>query len=246
MLTPEIKVLADLPALVEEAAARIAAEARRATTEHGKFSIALSGGNTPRPVYERLTREPYRSIVQWPKVLIFFGDERCVPPDSDQSNYHMAREAMLSRLPLPEQNIFRIRGEIDPNQAAIDYGQLLKKQFGEGGLDLVLLGMGPDGHTASLFPNTEALKETKHRCVANHVEKFKSWRVTLTAPFINRASLVMFIVSGADKAQRISEVLKGPPDQTRLPSQMIQPASGRLVCCWIHRRRECRAEAPQM
>jgi 6-phosphogluconolactonase len=231
MLNPEIKVVADLPAMVEEAAGRIAAEAIRAINERQKFSIALSGGNTPKPVYERLTREPYRSGIAWEKVQIFFGDERCVPPDSDQSNYRMAKEAMLSKLPIPESNVFRIRGEIDPNQAAVEYGQLLKQQFGEGGLDLILLGMGPDGHTASLFPDTEALNETKHRCVANYVEKFKSWRVTMTAPFINRAGVVTFVVSGADKAQRVAEVLVGPRDMRKLPSQMIQPANGRLI--WL-------------
>jgi 6-phosphogluconolactonase len=231
MFSPEIKVLPDLSALVEEAAARIAAEARHAIEQEGKFAIALAGGNTPRPVYERLTREPHRSSIEWPKVHVFFGDERCVPPESDQSNYRMAREAILSKLPIPQESVFRIHGEIDPKQAATGYGQLLKDQFGDGGLDLVLLGMGPDGHTASLFPDTEALKETKHRCVANYVGKLKTWRVTMTAPFINRAGLVMFLVSGADKAQRLAEVLEGPPDQTRLPSQMIQPASGRLV--WL-------------
>jgi 6-phosphogluconolactonase len=231
MLTPEIKVVADLGALVEEAAGRIAAEAKQAIAARGRFSVALSGGNTPRPVYERLTREPYRSGVEWAKVEVFFGDERCVPPDSDQSNYRMAKEAMLSKLPIPQANVFRIRGEIDPQQAAIEYGRLLKERFGDGGLDLVLLGMGPDGHTASLFPETEALNETKHRCVANYVEKLKSWRVTMTAPFINRAGMVMFMVSGADKAGRVAEVLRGPREERKLPSQMIQPVAGRLI--WL-------------
>jgi 6-phosphogluconolactonase len=143
----------------------------------------------------------------------------------------MAREAMLSKLPIPQINIFRIRGEIDPQTAAIEYGQLLKQQFGDGGVDLVLLGMGPDGHTASLFPHTEALHEMKHRCVANYVEKFKSWRITMTAPFINRAGAVIFLVSGADKTEALKAVLHGPPDPERLPAQLIRPASGELR--WI-------------
>lgn len=231
MGSPEIKVVPDLAAMVEEAAARIAVEAKRAIEAKGQFSIALSGGNTPKPVYERLTREPYRSDVEWPKVEVYFGDERCVPPDSAESNYRMAREAMLSKLPIPEKNVHRIRGEIDPQQAAMEYGQLLKDRCGDGGLDLILLGMGPDGHTASLFPDTEALNETKHRCVANYVDKLKTWRVTMTAPFINRAGMVMFMVNGADKAKRVAEVLEGARDVRKLPSQMIQPAAGRLI--WL-------------
>src|SRR5579859_387754 len=132
MTSPEIKVVADLNALVEEAADRIASAARSAISDHDAFSVALSGGSTPEPVYRRLTEEPYRSAIDWAKVRVYFGDERCVSPDSDQSNYRMARGAMLSRVPIPEQNVFRIRGEIDPNQAAIEYGKLLKEHFGDG------------------------------------------------------------------------------------------------------------------
>ena len=228
---PEIKVVTDLNALVEEAADRIASAARGAIGDHDSFSLALSGGSTPEPVYRRLTEEPYRSAIEWGKVRIYFGDERCVPPESDQSNYHMARGAILSRVPIPPQNLFRMRGEIDPNEAAIEYGKMLKEQFGDGGLDLVLLGMGDDGHTASLFPGTEALNETKHRCVANFVPKLNAWRITMTAPFINKADAVMFLVSGAAKAQRVAEVLEGPRDPQRLPSQLIHPVNGRLV--WL-------------
>ena len=229
--SPEIKVVADLNALVEEAADRIASAARSAIGDHDSFSLALSGGSTPEPVYRRLTEEPYRSAIEWPKVRIYFGDERCVPPDSDQSNYHMAQGAMLTRVPISPQNVFRMRGEIDPNQAAIEYGRLLKERFEDGGLDLVLLGMGDDGHTASLFPETEALNETKHRCVANFVPKLNTWRITLTAPFINKSDAVMFMVSGAGKSQRVAEVLEGPLDPRRLPSQMIHPVNGRLT--WL-------------
>src|SRR6185312_28871 len=121
--------------------------------------------------------------------------------------------------------------ELDPEQAAIEYGKLLKDQFRESGLDLILLGMGPDGHTASLFPETAALQETKHRCVANFVPKLNTWRITMTAPFINRAKSICFLISGADKAERLKEVLHGPRDPQRLPSQLISPASGRLT--WL-------------
>lgn len=231
MSSPQTEVVATKEALVEKAATRIAAQGQRAIAKQGQFSIALSGGNTPRPVYERLTRAPFDSAIDWTKVRIFFGDERCVPPDSDQSNYRMAREAMLEKLPIPQENIFRIRGEIDPQAAAIEYGQLLKQLFGDGGLDLVLLGMGPDGHTASLFPHTEALNESKHRCVANYVQKLDCWRITMTAPFINRAAEVIFLVSGKDKTTALKEVLNGPPDTQRLPAQLIRPTNGQLT--WI-------------
>jgi len=124
-----------------------------------------------------------------------------------------------------------MRGEIDPNDGAIEYGKLLKEHFEDGGLDLVLLGMGDDGHTASLFPQAEALKETKHRCVANHVPKLNVWRITMTAPFINRADSVLVMVAGENKAKRVQEVLEGPRDPERLPIQLIQPASGKMT--WL-------------
>lgn len=231
MTTPEIKVVPDPAALAAEGAERFVSAAGQAIAEQGKFCVALSGGRTPEAMFELLASDPYRSRVEWEKVQIFFGDERCVPPDSDQSNYHTAREALLRHVPIPGDNIYRIRGEIDPNQAAIEYGRMLKEKFGEGGLDLAFLGMGPDGHTASLFPGTDALQETKHRAVANFVPKFNAWRVTMSAPFINRARRVVFLVAGADKAERVSEVLEGPRDTDRLPSQLIRPTDGQLT--WI-------------
>ena len=231
MTTPEIKVVPNSAAVAVEGAERFVDAAGRAIDQGGRFSVALSGGNTPKAMFELLAQEPYRSQVIWEKVEIYFGDERCVPPDSDQSNYRMAREALLRNVPIPGDNIYRIRGEIAPQEAAIEYGQLLKEKFGEGGLDLVMLGMGPDGHTASLFPGTEALHETKHRVVANFVPKLNAWRVTMTAPFINRAAAVMFLIEGAEKAGRLSEVLEGPRDPERLPSQLIAPRDGKLI--WI-------------
>jgi 6-phosphogluconolactonase len=143
----------------------------------------------------------------------------------------MASEALLSSVSIPPDNEHRMRGEIEPQQAATEYGQMLKQNFGDGGLDLILLGMGDDGHTASLFPNTTALGETRHRCVANYVEKLGVWRITLTAPFINQAGQVIVMVSGAGKAKRLEEVLLGPPDPQNLPIQMIQPTSGKML--WI-------------
>jgi 6-phosphogluconolactonase len=162
---------------------------------------------------------------------VFFGDERTVPPDHKDSNYRMAREALLAKVPIPGDNVYRMAGERDPNTAAREYGQMLKEKFADGGMDMVLLGMGDDGHTASLFPETEALNETKHRSVANFVPKLNTWRLTLTAPFINTAREVLILVSGASKAARLQEVLEGPPDPRRLPVQLIRPATGGLT--WI-------------
>jgi 6-phosphogluconolactonase len=232
MASPEVKVLPDAPAIAREAADRIVDIARESIADHDRFSIALSGGSTPKVLYELMASDPYRSKIDWPKVDVFFGDERTVPPDHPDSNYRMAREALLSRVPIPPENVHRMRGEIDPNEAAIEYGRMLKAKFGDtGGIDLVLLGMGDDGHTASLFPGSNALNETHHRVVANHVEKLNTWRITMSAPFINRARHVMILVSGAGKADRLREVLEGPPDPMRLPIQLIRPAHGTLT--WL-------------
>ena len=228
---PEIRVLPDAAEIAHEAAERIVAAANRAAGEGRTFSLALSGGSTPKALYELLATEPYESRIDWPRVEIFFGDERTVPPDHKDSNYRMAREALLSKVSIPGDNVYRMAGERDPNTAAKEYGQMLKEKFGDGGMDLVLLGMGDDGHTASLFPETEALNETRHRCVANFVPKLNTWRLTLTAPFINRAGQILVLVSGVSKAKRLQEVLEGPSDPRRLPIQLIRPTDGRLT--WL-------------
>lgn len=231
MITPEIKVVRDAPAVAREAADRIVEQSASVIAMEGKFSIALSGGSTPKVLFSLLAGDEYRSRIDWVNVHIYFGDERCVPPDSSESNYRMARETLLDHAPIPKENVHRIRGEIDPAEAAKEYGQLLEKHFGDGGLDLTLLGMGPDGHTASLFPGTVALHETKHRCVANWVEKFGAWRVTMTALFLNRSSQIMILLEGASKAHRLHEVLEGPRDPERLPIQLMAPEQGKLT--WI-------------
>lgn len=234
MQTPEIKVLPDPAGVAREAADRIVAAAREAIDDHGSFSLALSGGSTPRKLHDLLASDAYRNRIDWVNVEVFFGDERCVPPDHDDSNYRMAKETLLDRVPIPGDNVYRMRGELDPDEAAKQYGLMLKEKFADGGLDLVLLGMGADGHTASLFPGTEAVHEREHRVVANYAEHSttgKSWRITLTAPFINRARHVMLLVAGADKAARLSEVLEGPSDPQRLPVQLIRPDPGQLT--WL-------------
>lgn len=230
-MNPEIKVLPDAAEIAYQAAERIVDAAARAAAEGRRFSVALAGGSTPKALYELLATKAYQPRIDWANVEVFFGDERTVPPDHKDSNYRMAREALLSKVPLPGDNVYRMAGERDPQAAAKEYGEMLKEKFGDGGMDVVLLGMGDDGHTASLFPDTEALAETKHRCVANFVPKLNAWRLTLTAPFINKARDVILLVAGASKATRLAEVLEGPPDPTRLPVQLIRPTGGRLI--WL-------------
>jgi 6-phosphogluconolactonase len=228
----QIKVVPNPAAVAQEAAERVIVAAGAAIGERGLFSMALAGGHTPEALYQLLAHDSYRSRIDWTKVELFFGDERCVPPDSPESNYNMARRTLISQVPIPGDNVYRMRGEVDPNEAAKEYGQRLKEKFGdEGGIDLVLLGMGDDGHTASLFPGTEALRESKHRCVANFVPKLDAWRITLTAPFLNRSGQVLALVAGAGKAQRVREVLEGPDEPERLPIQIIRPTHGQMV--WI-------------
>jgi len=187
-------------------------------------------------MFEMLAEAPYRDQVEWAKVHVFWGDERSVPPDHPDSNYRMAKDAMLSRLPIPAAQVHRIEAErADRDAAARDYQAVIARTFavdpnGEPpAFDLVLLGMGPDGHTASLFPHTTALAETKRWTVVNFVPKFNTDRVTLTLPVLNRAREVLFLVAGADKARPLAEVLEGPPDPARLPSQLIRPAPGELL-----------------
>jgi len=231
-MKPDIRVFPDAAAIALAAADLFAEMAAAAVASGRNFSVALSGGSTPKLLYGLLAEEPYRSRIEWGRGEIYFGDERVVPPDHADSSYRMANEALWSRVPLKPENVHRMRGEIDANEAAIEYGRLLKAKFGEGGMDLTFLGLGEDGHTASLFPYTPALQETHHRCVSQFVEKSttgESWRITMTAPFINRSKVVAFLVNGAGKAARVAEVIYGPRDPMRLPSQLIEPASGKLI-----------------
>jgi 6-phosphogluconolactonase len=231
MLQPEIKVLPDAGAIAAEAAQRIAGAADEAIALTGRFTLGLSGGSTPRLLYQLLA-ERYRDALDWAKVHVFFGDERCVPPEHRESNYRMAHETLLSTVPIPVEQVHRMRGEIEPEAAAKEYGLMLKETFGDdGGLDLLLLGMGQDGHTASLFPGTAAVNETHHRVVANYAEHSttgKSWRITVTAPFINRSRAVLILVAGAGKAEALARAREGPPDPQKYPVQLVAPASGRL------------------
>jgi 6-phosphogluconolactonase len=221
----EIKILPDAAAVAEAVAEEFARSA-------GK-SVALAGGTTPRNLYGLLAG---RSGIAWNKIHFFWSDERHVPPDHDDSNYGMAHEALLSKVPVPEENIHRIKTENPSAQkAAEEYSGVLESFFhlkpGEfPRLDLILLGMGPDGHTASLFPGTDVLEEKTALVAAPWVEKLKTYRVTMTPPVINNAACVIFMVTGEEKAETLRAVLKGE-DQTRFPSQLIRPKNGRLL--WL-------------
>jgi 6-phosphogluconolactonase len=232
-----ITVYPDEESLISGAADFIADLASRATAGRGRFTLALSGGNTPRPVYARLATACYRDRIDWSKVQIFFGDERCVPPDDPRSNYPMVRTALLDQVPLPAANIHRIRGEEAPEQAAANYAGVLQRIFGGDaaaggpppeGFDLILLGMGDNGHTASLFPGLAAVTETVRWVMAQYVEVVGMWRVTMTPVIINAARQVAFLVSGAQKAEMLQRVLEGPYQPVVLPSQIIKPAPGEL------------------
>ncbi|MCA1612693.1 MAG: 6-phosphogluconolactonase [Acidobacteria bacterium] len=218
-----------------EEVARAAADwfaslAREAVAARGRFSVALAGGSTPRRVYEIIAADA-RDTIEWPKLHVFFGDERCVPPDHPESNYRMASESLLSRVPLPAENVHRMIGEGDAAANARLYEDELRAFFGDEpwpALDLVLLGLGDDGHTASLFPATAALGERGAWVAANPVEKLGAFRLTLTAPAINHAARVAFVVTGGGKAGVLAEVVEGPRDPRKLPSQLIEPRAGTL------------------
>lgn len=229
MLERRIKVSPTPEALAEEAARHVVQAARQAIDLSGRFAVALSGGSTPKALYELLAEPPYAGMIKWDVVEVYFSDERCVPPDHPDSNFRMANEALLDKVELRPEHIHRIRGELQPLEAAIEYGRMLKARFGDGGVDLALLGMGDDGHTASLFPGTAVLDEKEHRCAPVLVEKLNSWRVTMTVPFLNRSYEALVLVTGEKKAGRVAEILEGDPDATTYPIQRIRPASGKML-----------------
>ena len=216
---------------VHDAAEFILQHARTALAERDQFRIALSGGNTPRPVYTELAR--IGRDLSWDRVFFTFGDERCVPPDDAQSNFRMARESLFVPAAVPEKSIARIRGEIDPQIAAQEYQDgldLLAAQRGEMIYrhDLILLGMGDDGHTASLFPGTAALQEATRKVVANFVPKFDGWRITFTFPLINQARHVCFLANANKNTALLEKVIQG--DQ-QYPAARVEPANDGLT--WI-------------
>ena len=228
---PNVQVI-ETPELVAGVAAQFFVKLARSITTERSFSVALSGGNTPRRVYELLAEDEFKDQIDWPQVHLFFGDERPVPPDDPASNYGMARTALISRVPIPESNVHPISGAGDPHENARDYEHELKAHFPGATwprFDLVWLGIGEDGHTASLFPGTAAIKENKAWVVANWVDHLNEHRITLTAPAINAAANVVFLVTGENKAARLAEVISGPFKPHALPAQLIKPTRGSLL-----------------
>ncbi len=234
-MRPEI--YEDSDTLARQAALRLTELSREALHSSGRFTLALSGGSTPKKLYEKFAEAEGTGKLPWDSTHLFWGDERCVPPDHPYSNYRMAREPLIDRVAVPPGNIHRIRGEMEPQEAAATYERDLKAFFFPGSeaasgvpvFDAILLGMGGDGHTASLFPGSPALHEREHWVVACHVDKIKSWRVTLTPRVINAARNVIFLVSGRDKARCLKEVLQGPCRPDERPAQAIRPVPGRMT-----------------
>jgi 6-phosphogluconolactonase len=233
--SPEVRVYPNATAVAEAAAEVFAHEAARAVAEHGRFHVALAGGSTPREVYQRLAEDVRngRRKLPWESIHIFFGDERCVPPDHPESNFRMAREALLDRVPIPPENVHRIAGERAPEAAAAAYEEECRRfmprhHAGMPRLDLVLLGVGHDGHTASLFPGADALAETNRTVVATPGPQPGSMRVTLTLPALSGASCVLFLVIGAEKAPMLRRVLRTDTAGAAYPAQRVRPTAGWL------------------
>jgi 6-phosphogluconolactonase len=203
---------------------------------HG-YSLVLSGGSTPKRLFAQLAADPYRSQVDWSSVKIFWGDEREVPPDHTDSNFRMAKEHLLDRVPIPQDQVFRMEGEVPAQEAAVRYEEVIRRAFSLKNkavlprFDLILLGMGPDGHTASLFPETSVLGETNQWVAAPWVEKFHTRRITLTPPVLNAAHHIVFVVSGLDKAQAAQAVLEGPSQPRQYPAQLVNPVQGEVF--WL-------------
>lgn len=232
--SPEIRKLATPQELFEAAAEEIILAANEAIAQRKRFTIALSGGSTPKSLYTLLASNA-RTSLNWGQTFFFWGDERHVPPDDKDSNYRMAEEAMLSKVPVPPGNVFRMPTENpDADAVALSYEQTLRKFFSlEAGqvprFDMILLGIGPDGHTASLFPETAALQERSRLVVANWVEKLKTSRITFTLPVLNTARRVAFLVSGTDKAAVLRTVLQSDAPGEQYPSKLVQPTDGELI-----------------
>ncbi|MGD0801302.1 MAG: 6-phosphogluconolactonase [Terracidiphilus sp.] len=226
----------DPAALARRAAQYLVEMAGEAVEARSRVRIAISGGSTPQATFALLadSTQPWRSRMPWPNLDLYWVDERSVPPDDVDSNYRMTREALLDHVPLRPEQIHRIEGELEPEAAAARYESELRSGFRLEGaecprFDLIALGLGDDGHTASLFPHTSALQEMSRLAVANHVPQRDAWRVTLTWPVINHARSVFFLVAGEQKAAVLRELLTGPRDPERLPSQLIWPSSGILT-----------------
>ena len=226
MVAMNLQVLPDPAELAEEVAERLVQLAGQAIAERGMFSLVLCGGGTPRRLYELLASSPWRERIDWTRVAIYWGDERCVSPDHPESNYRFAKEAFLDSLPIPDRQIFRARGELEPRQAALDYERCVGES--ECRFDCVLLGLGADGHTASLFPGSEVGVDGEMVvAVEADYDGRPAWRVTMTPALLNEARRVLFLVAGAGKAEAL-EGSWGEKDPERWPAQRIDPRDGEV------------------
>lgn len=232
----ELRKLTTPQDLFQAAAEEVIHAAKESVTARGRFTIALSGGSTPRGLYTLIAANASGSL-PWNQMFFFFSDERHVPPDNADSNFRMANESLLSKVPIPPGNIFRVPTE-NPDALAVAeaYDKTVRSFFASPAgelpcFDLILLGMGPDGHTASLFPETSALQEKSRLVVANWVEKLSTHRITFTLPLINAARRVLFLVSGIDKAPALHEVFDGKEPGEKYPSKLVHPANGKLI--WL-------------
>jgi len=225
---PNLEIVEDPAALAQRVAEHFADTARHAIDVRGGFYVALAGGSTPAAAYQLLAASPFDDL-EWSKIFFFFGDERCVPPDDDRSNFKMARATLLAPRAIEPQHIFRMLGEIDPATAARTYADVLGEELGSlPRFDLVMLGMGPDGHTASLFPGSDPTTDDELLVRAPYVEKLAAYRITLTPLAINAARRIGIATAGAEKADALAHVLNGAYDPTAYPIQIVRPVEGIL------------------
>jgi 6-phosphogluconolactonase len=229
----EIRILPNAAEAARAAAEELSAAGADAIADRGVFRVALSGGTTPTHFFDMLARPRYRRRVDWGRTRVFFVDERCVSPSHERSNYRLAKEHLFDPLGVPAANVFRMRGEDEPRRAAAAYEKVLREEFGASTprFDLVLLGLGADGHTASLFPGTPALAEKKRWVAPNPAPSTGEWRLTLTLPVLNAGRRVVFLVAGADKASVVAALLTKKPGYRKLPASRVAPKRGALI--WI-------------
>jgi len=231
-----IRVSSSTEQAYSDAAQLILDDANRAIAQRGKFTIALSGGSTPKRLFELMASDAWKNKIPWNNIEFFWGDERYVPPTDASSNYRMTREAMLDKVPISGVNVHRVMTEKPDQEAAAEYEKTIRQIVPAGAngvpeFDLILLGLGTNGHMASLFPHQPALHEHRKLVVAEYIDEVKMTRVTMTLPLINSAKSVVFVTLGPDKASVLREVIVGPRDPERLPAQLIQPSPGQLT--WL-------------
>jgi 6-phosphogluconolactonase len=232
----EIIICQDVGELNRQAAEQYVSLAREAFARSGRFTVGLSGGSTPKALYSLLASPDYTERLDWSRVHLFWGDERCVPPDHPENNFRMVQESLLSKIQIPSENVHRMMGEKEPEQAATKYEEHLRQFFclPRGGVprfDLIFLGLGEDGHTASLFPDTAALNEKEHLVAAVYLDKLKTYRLTLTLPVINAAARIIFLVTGQSKSTVVNKLLSADSKSQNYPATKVSPANGHVT--WL-------------